>query len=574
MPSNFDSQEQTLTEIFSGNNRYEIPVYQRPYSWHPDEHVEQLWDDLIEAWKNNGGSEYFLGALILVESGETYEVLDGQQRLTSLIISYAVTRDYFQDRLETHHINQIETALQDSTARGEPYRLSTNAVGGDETDLQTSILSRVNPDAENNYARAAKKTKEKFEQGFDSAREFRSFFDYLQDNIVLIRIETSSLANAVKLFQTVNTRGKDLTISDLTKSYLLSQTDNEDEETGVIGTWDNLTSLFDNNYDTLDSILASYRLYRYEAEADESIYAELKAEFDDMLSNEMSVVEVVADIEAYARCHPDAEHHTSPEYFMLNNLSHEQHWKTVLTTAQKHGFDKTDELLEDLVAFYYSYWIGDYTAAKIKKPSREFIERIKDGKGIDSIRGKISSKRENDNIPSRCRQQLHEELYDGSPESWLIPLLTALEYQTSAEVGDPIKTGKRLHIEHILPKSESVFDGDSTTDYWKNQFSKEQAKEIKHRFGNLVLLEGEYNKRAQTRPYSEKVKIYTGREGEYEGLPVKAKNTDFEITRHVTDEYDDWSVDNIREFRGYLLERVGNLLHIDADRLKEEDISE
>jgi hypothetical protein len=256
---------------------------------------------------------------------------------------------------------------------------------------------------------------------------------------------------------------------------------------------------------------------------------------------------------------------------MLNDLSHEQHWKTVLTTAQKHGFDEIDGLLEDLVAFYYSYWVGDYTAAKIKLPSRQFIERIKGGKGIESIREKITSKREDDNIPSRCRQQLHEELYDGSPESWLIPVLTALEYQTSAEVGDPIKTGKRLHIEHILPKSESVFDDDSTTDYWKKQFSKEQANEIKHRFGNLVLLEGEYNKRAQTRLYPEKVKIYTGREGEYEGLPVKAKNTDFEITRHVTDEYDDWNVDNIRDFRGYLLERVGNLLHIDAERLKTED---
>jgi hypothetical protein len=54
---------------------------------------------------------------------------------------------------------------------------------------------------------------------------------------------------------------------------------------------------------------------------------------------------------------------------------------------------------------------------------------------------------------------------------------------------------------------------------------------------------------------------------------VKAKNTYFEIARHVTDEYDDWSIDNIREFRGYLLETVGNLLHIDADRLREEDIA-
>jgi len=568
MSSNFDSYERTLIQLFSGNNRYEIPPYQRPYSWEPDEHVEQLWDDLIEAWREEENSEYFLGALILVDSGEKFEVLDGQQRLTTLIIAYAVVRDFFQDELETHHTTQVDTALQVSTAPGEPYPLSTNAVGGDETDLQTSVLSRVDLDAENNYAKAAKKTKEKLEQGLDSTKEFRSFFDYLQNNIILIKIKTESLANAVRLFQTVNTRGKDLTVSDLTKSYLLSGTTNSDEETGVIGTWDNLTSIFDNNYDTLDSILASYRLYRYEAEAEESIYAELKSEFDDMMSNGMSIVDVVADIEEYARYHPDATHQTSPEYFMLNNLSHEQHWKTVLTTAQKHEFNEMNELLIELVAFYYSYWIGDYTAAKIKKPSREFIERIKDGKGIESIREKIASKRESDNIPSRCRQQLHAELYNGSPESWLIPLLTALEYQTSVEVGDPIKTGKRLHIEHILPKSESVFSEESGVDYWKKQFNKDQADEIKHRLGNLVLLEGTYNKRAQTRPYQEKVKIYTGREGEYEGLPVKAKNTDFEITRHVTDEYEEWNVDNIKDFREYLLERIGNLLHIDAEKLK------
>ena len=64
------------------SNRYFVPIYQRPYSWQKDE-INQLWDDI-----NENSSPYFLGILLLrvTDSDEKFEIVDGQQRITTLIM--------------------------------------------------------------------------------------------------------------------------------------------------------------------------------------------------------------------------------------------------------------------------------------------------------------------------------------------------------------------------------------------------------------------------------------------------------------------------------------------------------
>lgn len=80
----FSAREESVHEIFS-ENRYEIPYYQRPYSWLKDNAVA-IWDDLHTAWQEEGfdGAGYFLGSVVLVKSKDREEIVDDQQRFITL----------------------------------------------------------------------------------------------------------------------------------------------------------------------------------------------------------------------------------------------------------------------------------------------------------------------------------------------------------------------------------------------------------------------------------------------------------------------------------------------------------
>jgi Protein of unknown function DUF262 len=87
------AEERTISNILTEQLCYEIPPYQRPYSWEK-ENVQQLLDDIWEAYASND-NEYFIGSIITIERerDRRYEVVDGQQRLTSLNLVLARLRD-------------------------------------------------------------------------------------------------------------------------------------------------------------------------------------------------------------------------------------------------------------------------------------------------------------------------------------------------------------------------------------------------------------------------------------------------------------------------------------------------
>ena len=92
-----EASERTISQILTEQIRYEIPPYQRPYSWEKG-NVEQLLDDVWEAYEA-GDEEYLIGSLITIErqKGVLYDVVDGQQRLTTLNLIFAKLREKITD---------------------------------------------------------------------------------------------------------------------------------------------------------------------------------------------------------------------------------------------------------------------------------------------------------------------------------------------------------------------------------------------------------------------------------------------------------------------------------------------
>lgn len=93
-----EAHELALSDIFCPKFDLSIPNYQRPYAWE-EETAVQLLEDLLEALDGNPDEPYFLGSIVLVRNSDRvgHEVIDGQQRLTTLTILLALLRELTAD---------------------------------------------------------------------------------------------------------------------------------------------------------------------------------------------------------------------------------------------------------------------------------------------------------------------------------------------------------------------------------------------------------------------------------------------------------------------------------------------
>ncbi|MFQ5715473.1 MAG: DUF262 domain-containing protein [Nitrospinales bacterium] len=108
-----NSEKVILRKIFS-EYWFAVPEYQRSYVWDEDR-VNELLEDLLFAFENNSESEYFLGSLVLREFEDdsagvkhrAFDVLDGQQRLTTLLLLFAVIRDVSDEKKIKNNLSKI-----------------------------------------------------------------------------------------------------------------------------------------------------------------------------------------------------------------------------------------------------------------------------------------------------------------------------------------------------------------------------------------------------------------------------------------------------------------------------------
>ena len=102
MKQTIEAREQELKRVFSDDYLFEIPAYQRPYAW-TTEQATELLDDLLTAMGNDGEMEevspYFLGSIVLIKDAHRAlaQVVDGQQRLTTLTILFCALRELSED---------------------------------------------------------------------------------------------------------------------------------------------------------------------------------------------------------------------------------------------------------------------------------------------------------------------------------------------------------------------------------------------------------------------------------------------------------------------------------------------
>ena len=258
MALSLTAEQQDLLTIFNIEQQYVIPPYQRPYSWEYD-HCFQLYNDLIDAY--NSKDDYFIGNIIIAKNDlnkDVLEVIDGQQRLTTLLLLLKVL-NVFQPELVV-----LDKVLKRYSWDGQDvtHRIKSDIFeAGDGKDLD-SVLSYTKESFEKKFSECSnskgiiieKKCKNTFERNILYFYSWFSFYikkhgnigeftKYLLQNVHLLPIKLTGKTpeeaseKALIIFETINNRGMNLEDADIFKAKLYQKARKVNEEEIFIESW-------------------------------------------------------------------------------------------------------------------------------------------------------------------------------------------------------------------------------------------------------------------------------------------------------------------------------------------------
>ena len=246
MEKTLNAEEMPLYKVFSDEFLFTIPSVQRPYSWTTEE-AGELLEDLLEYIEQQNITEgniaqindpYFLGSIVLVKKGDNiYEVLDGQQRLTTITILLAVLRDY----LGGEYANSIKSML----ARQGNFLLQTKDRYRIELRKrdQSFFQKFIQEDGATNYLKQDTEVKTDSQKHIrDNAIYFIERLNEIDPNKVktlpgliyglcyLVVVSTPNFDSAFRIFTVLNDRGLDLMPSDIIKARAIGDVDEEEQD--------------------------------------------------------------------------------------------------------------------------------------------------------------------------------------------------------------------------------------------------------------------------------------------------------------------------------------------------------
>jgi uncharacterized protein with ParB-like and HNH nuclease domain len=526
----------TLSSLLNSDYRFEVPDYQRQYAWEKDQ-INQLWED-IQSIENEG--THFFGSIVLIDKGaghdpSVYEVVDGQQRLSTVIIILAVIRQKYLSEGKKGRAEAIKNDYlwEYDSEREEYQNLKLNNLDNDDFN---KILDSNYPDENSRLYDVVRFYEKKIDQL--SISKTVTLEEKITDSLSVVQITTSDQDSAQLIFRTLNDRGKDLSQVDLMKNSLLEKAEREElNYTNIRDDWEETISTLRYRIQNPEKFFIHYMMSSPKVNISDSISARTAhAYFKDILEGEygeIPVSELITDMRSksdlYRNIVNNNVHIFAPEAnnrinILLSELS--EFGTTQERTLFLFLFSELDSPTEIIRGLRI---IESYNV-------RQTLVEGKSGSAIDKMYASICNEMQDTDAPieyiqrklqneaptdTEFRASILSREYKRSGRTFY--LLCKFEKRYFSSTSDTTRI--EADVEHIAPRSAFTAKKYSK---WAEYFSmgKSDFEQKKNKLGNLTLLEERLNISAGIDPFTEKQEHY--------------ESSDFEMSNALC-RFDEWS---------------------------------
>jgi len=582
--SQIDAEEEFLNKLYD-DYHYQIPKFQRPFSWTEGE-FNDLIDDLTDAYDvgrdSNGAllddaneldketverfEPYFLGSIILNagnDSGDRYDIIDGQQRLTSLAILIAVLRDMVDDEGRANSLGQLICEESDPIkGKSETVRLKVRERDRDFFDqhILTSGATINAPEPEEgesepeeNILQAIQTFRKRLVQWQEEEDgNLEEFATYLTLRVVMVRIATNSLSSAFRLFNVTNARGMPLNNADLLKSENLSTIEDDVKQREYQTKWEDMEEEVGN--EGLERFIGFMRHMIVKEKSQKSVYDEFKdrvfaedrsfrgKNFVDYLERVFDIHrERIYDAEINASSHEEVYYHNLVS--LMRDFYPSDEWIVALIQFDDE-FDDDSQLLtfvERLERRLTVDWLTGSSSTERYSRVYSLLREIEKADSADDVlelpilNEEIATEEEAfENALNRTN------FYRKGNYQWPKYILMRINGERFDNKNREVKYSTNVSIEHVLPQTPS-------NNYWLNNFNDEYFRsQWTDRMGNLVPLDGRKNYKVSNKPFTDKYEEYF------------VKKSDFPLVNEL-EEYDDWTPENLRSRHDSLIEEAKDI---------------
>lgn len=588
------SIEEAFRECF-----YIVPDYQREYVW-TDKEVHQLLEDIDEQIDAGTTREYFIGTVLVSPTDQKnhYEVIDGQQRLTTFFLLLCALKHLFQGEPQRQIVSGlISTSYTDSdgetrtSLKLEPRYENAGEVitklvelDADPQAVRAGIQSSgiASFGSLENLISAYSTLHRYLKENYDSPAKLKKYWGYLANNVVFIQISTD-VSSALKIFETINERGIGLNPMDLLKNLLFTQV-KQAQFTQLKDEWKKITKPLEKEKEKPLRFLRYFLMANYVIKNDRGDAVVREDEIYDWFVDKENaalcdyagkpfefVRKVIRNVEHYLAFSNGLGNDGKPSLAMdslkrLAGGAFSLHYVLLLAAASfpKPLFDHFVAQLESFL-FYYIF-----TKTPTKDLERSFSQWADELRAIAGATDPVKQKVQlNGFIADRFDANMagkSQELVDAlrrftlhSMQQYRTRYLLARLTQHVEMAFSGLKTPgslepfTNLEIEHILPnKPEADLRGK-----WATENSGTAYDDYKNRLGNLTLLEKPINIVAGNDFYTAKQVEYR-KSGNYltrslVELTSVGQNTSISRINEKLKAFPAWNAKTIEERHGLLI---------------------
>ena len=521
-----DTKTVTLNEVLGNGKKMQVPLFQRDYSWDED-NWEDLWNDILSSEQT--GSVHYMGSVVLQNiDGKNYYIIDGQQRFATLSILILalinkiriladndVDKEANRERVEML-MNQY-IGQKDPTSLRYSSKLSLNE--NNDAFYQQRLVAFKEPvnrmklsDSEkllwNAYLFFSKVIDEQFKQDLSGERIAYFLNDIVGERLMFIQIVVENELNAYTVFETLNSRGLELTSTDLLKNYLFSLVaKSETDLRQVRAQWKKIIDIV--GLKAFPIFLRQYLNSRMNLISKEYLFKAVKQ----MVQDGEQVFALLDELEKNAYVYIAL---FTPDDVLWENdkeIREDIRALTLFRVTQCNSllmiaYDKLSvadfkKVLRAIVSLSFRYNV-------IAKLQTNDMEKVYNRASVRIFKSEDITVRQilEDIRPIYLNDEDFKRYFEhkvmNTNNSATRKLVRYILYKVEAALPNGLHADFEIDtgtIEHILPEAY--------TEDWSADFSEEEAENYRYRLGNLTLLESKKNNReAAAKSFEEKKEIY------------------------------------------------------------------